>query len=353
MSVMSIFQQLFGKPWAGCATIWPSMKKLGLTTALTILFVGAQPALPASANPTAQQLLITATQQANFFGDQGNPVQLDVDFVAQINGPNQGHLTLRQQGNDRWWRKIVMGDFEEIEIRNGDRFYTSRNIGSTPLRVRELISLLQVGEDAEGLLAKKQRQRVENGVEITCLQVERHNDMGKPHEFCMNSATHEIVSDEWQVPPDGRHREQYTDYLDFSGHRYPRKLQLVVNGIVVITANVDNLTTTAFDQRLLVPPTGAIERRHCTDRKPPIPIRKPNPFYPQSARHNRVTGDTTVAMTVLTDGSVSDVHLIGGAASSLDDAALQTLKSWTFKPSMCGADPVVSDIVVVVNFRLN
>jgi TonB family protein len=63
-------------------------------------------------------------------------------------------------------------------------------------------------------------------------------------------------------------------------------------------------------------------------------------------------GDTTVAMTVVTDGYVTDIQIVGSAARSMDDATLQTLKSWRFKPAMCGADPVVSDIEVVVSFRL-
>ena len=63
-------------------------------------------------------------------------------------------------------------------------------------------------------------------------------------------------------------------------------------------------------------------------------------------------GDTIVAMTILTDGSVSGIQLVGSAARSMDDATLQTLRSWKFKPAMCGADPVVSDIEVVVSVRL-
>ena len=244
-----------------------------------------------------------------------------------------------------------MGDFEQIEIRNGDRQYTSRNLSFTPVRIGELISLLQFAESSEGLLAKKQKERVENGIEMACIRVEREA-RGKTHEVCVNSASHEIVSDEWQEPPDERRREQYSDYFDFGGHRYPRKLQLLVNGIEVITAAVDSLTTTAFDQTLLVSPKGAIERRQCADMKHAVPVKTPDPMYPKSASQNKLMGDTTVAMTVLADGSVTDIQLVGRAARSMDDVTLQTLKSWRFKPAMCGAEPVVSDIEVVVSFRL-
>lgn len=317
----------------------------------TILLLGGLP-LFGSTNPAAQQLLITAKQQANLFHDQTNPIQMDVDFLVQINVPKQGHLTLKWQAKDRWWRRIVMGNFEQIEIRNGDRLYTSRTLGFTPERIVELISLLEFAEGSEGLVAGKQKERVENGVEMVCIRVEGEQ-RGKKHEVCVNAATHDILSDEWQEPPDERRTEQYSDYFDFGGHRFPRKFQLRVDGINVLTANVENLTTSAFDETLLVAPKGAIERRKCADMTHVVPLRTPDPMYPKSASENKLTGNTIVAMTVLTDGSVTDIQLVGRAARSMDDATLQTLKSWRFKPAMCGTDPVVSDIEVVVSFRLH
>jgi hypothetical protein len=191
-------------------------------TLATVLMVGGLPLLFGdSTNPAAQQLLVTAKQQASLFHDQPSPIQLDVDFIEQVNAPTQGHLTLKWEARDRWWRRIVMGDFEQIEIRNGDRQYTSRNLGFTPVRIGELISLLQFAEGSEGLLAKKQKERVENGIEMVRIRVEGEG-RGKTHEVCVNSASHEILSDEWQEPPDERRREQYSDYFDFGGHRYPR-----------------------------------------------------------------------------------------------------------------------------------
>lgn len=325
------------------------MKKVMLAT---VLLVGNLPLLMGSSTDAAtQQLLVTAKQQASLFHDQATPIQLDVDFVAQMNVPTEGHLTLKWQANDHWWRRVVMGDFEQIEIRNGDRQYTSRNLSFTPPRIGELIRLLQFAEGSEKLLAKKQKERTSNGIEMVCIRVEGPIK-GNAHDVCVNSVSHDIVSDEWKELPDERRIERYTDYFDFGVHRYPRKLQLLANGITVITANVDNLTTAAFDQTLLVPPKGAIERRQCADMKRPVPVRAPDPMYPKSARENKLTGNTTVAMTVQTDGSVSDIRLAGSAARSMDDATLQTLKNWKFKPAMCGSEPIVFDIEVVVSFRL-
>jgi hypothetical protein len=45
------------------------------------------PCLLASTNPDAQQLLATARQQGDIFGDHGTPLELQIDFVAQLNVP--------------------------------------------------------------------------------------------------------------------------------------------------------------------------------------------------------------------------------------------------------------------------
>jgi TonB family protein len=325
------------------------MNKLVLATAL---FLSSASPLIGATDPAAQQLLISAKQQASLFHDQASPFQIDVDFVVQMKVSTQGHLTLKWQAKDRWWRKIVMDRFEQIDIRSDDRLYTSRNIAFTPIRIRELVSLLQFTEDSAGLRVRKQKQGVENGIEISCLKVEQENLKAKPHEVCINPASQEILRDQWQEPPDERREEQYSDYLDFGGHHFPRKLQLVVNGSVVVKAEVQNLTATVFDQALLLPPRGAIERRQCSEMKHAVALKTPEPMYPKSASQNKLMGDTSVAMTILTDGSVSDVRLIGTATRSMDDATVQTLKGWKFKPAMCGSEPVVSDIEVVVSFRL-
>ncbi|HEY3972440.1 MAG TPA: energy transducer TonB [Candidatus Sulfotelmatobacter sp.] len=321
------------------------MKKLSLTV---ILFLCGIQMLSASTDP--RELFLAARHQSNLFEDD-TQFQLDVDFHAQMQIPAQGHLTLKWAGKDRWWRKVVMGSFEQVDIRNGDKLYTTRNASFTPVRVGELFTLLQLSEPIAPQVVKKQKERVENGIQMTCLRVQEARARSTPHEICMNSA-HEILSDEWKEYPDDQRSGRYSGYFDFRAHRYPRTLELVVDGSKVITANVNELTAATFEENLLVPAKGAIERRKCAGITPPVPVRTPNPTYPRSNSQNGLMGDSTVAMTVLADGSVSNIQLVGTATHSMDDATMQTLRGWKFKPAMCGADPVVSDIEVVVSFRL-
>lgn len=84
------------------------MKQLLIATALLFASV---PQLLGNIDPAARELLLTAMRQSSLYSDQANPLQLDVDFVAQVNTPEQGHLTLKWAAKDRWWRKVVIGDF--------------------------------------------------------------------------------------------------------------------------------------------------------------------------------------------------------------------------------------------------
>ena len=324
------------------------MKKVFLSS---LFLLATTPILLAGVDPAAQQLLNAAEQQADLFNQDVGPFRLEIDFVAQVQVPTQGHVTFRWEASNRWWRKVTMGLFQQIDVRNGEKLYTSRNAPFTPVRVQQLLNLLQVAENPDHLEAKKQKDRAEQGLAIRCVQVEEDKKV-ETHELCVNPISREILSDEWKTRPDGRSRLAYSDYLEFRGHRYPRKTELFENGIKAITEQVVSLSTAPLDDGLLVPPKGAIERRQCADMKHAVPVKTPDPLYPKSASQNRLVGDTTVSMTVFADGSVGEIQLIGSSAHSMDDATLQTLKGWKFKPAICGAEPVVSDIEVVVSFRL-
>ncbi len=318
----------------------------------TVFLLAAARLSQAGADPSAQELLIGAERQVDLFNRDASPFQLEIDFVAQVQVPTKGHLTYRWEARDRWWRKVSMGAFQQIDVKNGEKLYTSRNAPFTPVRVRQLLNSLQISENPDRLQAKKQKQWVERGLAITCMQVEKGGEKSEVHELCVNPTSREILSDEWKVRPDGSGRLEYSDYLEFRGHRYPRTAERFENGIKAITAQVASLTTAPLDEALLAPPEGAIERRQCAGMKHAVPVKTPDPLYPKSTSQNRLMGDTTVSMTVFADGSVGDIQLIGSSTHSMDDATLQTLKEWKFKPAMCGAEPVVSDIEVVVSFRL-
>lgn len=115
------------------------MKWLSLTT---LGFCGGGTALFASSGPAAQRQLAAAMQKADIFHDRASPLALDIEFVAQVNISTKGFMILKWEAKDRWWRQVVMGNYGQIEVRNGERLFTLRNKGFTPQRARQLINLI-------------------------------------------------------------------------------------------------------------------------------------------------------------------------------------------------------------------
>jgi TonB family protein len=245
--------------------------------------------------------------------------------------------------------EITVGPYQEVDLKNGERLFTSRNAPFTPVRIQQLVQMLSVAQDSE---RPEKNLKQKKGVAIMCMQLREPAKGSDPHELCFNPASNEILSDEWKTTPDAKSRSEYSGYFEFRGHRYPSEMEHFENGIKAVAARVVSLSTVSFDETLLVPPQGAMERRQCRGIQHAVAVKTPDPSYPKSASENRLMGDTTVSMTVLADGSVGGIQLIGSAGRSMDDVTLKTLQGWKFKPAMCGTEPVISDIEVIVSFRL-
>ena len=83
-------------------------------------------------------------------------------------------------------------------------------------------------------------------------------------------------------------------------------------------------------------------------------LRNPPPRYPVSARRNGEQGTVTLRVFVTKEGvpaSVS-VHTTSGSPS-LDQAALEAVKSWKFVPARQGTEPVDASVLVPIVFRLD
>jgi TonB family protein len=305
-----------------------------------------------SVDPAEQQLLSSARDLVNIRSTDGNPFQLEADIRLQINVPQDGHLTWKWAAKTAWSQEITLGDYTQINVRQADTLYISRNGSFTPLRVSELEDLVDIFRADVELQIDKVKHENTNGNDSQCMQVRPRSG---PHvgntkrELCIDRATKEILSDEVREDHEFR-RKEFTDFAPFRWHRYPRQLKLLENGSAVVKVWVTSLQDATFDERTFVPPPGAIARRQCEHMIHPVPLKTPNPAYPRSAAQNRMSGTVTVALTVLPDGSVTDLHVVGGAGREMDQVTEQTVRKWKFKPAMCGAEPVADDIHVQVNF---
>ncbi|MFN7965753.1 MAG: energy transducer TonB [Acidobacteriota bacterium] len=87
------------------------------------------------------------------------------------------------------------------------------------------------------------------------------------------------------------------------------------------------------------------------DLLPPEVIQKVEPDYPLDAREQRLEGKVILQIVVREDGSVTDVKVLR-SIELLDQAAVEAVRQWRYKPAMKAGRPVPAYVTVTVNFRL-
>jgi protein TonB len=86
---------------------------------------------------------------------------------------------------------------------------------------------------------------------------------------------------------------------------------------------------------------------------PPKPVKTPAPHYPPLAVQAGIEGTCVIRAVIDTLGTVVDVEVfISSGNTLLDDAALQTFRTYTFTPAVQHDRPVSVWIRMPVTFRL-
>jgi protein TonB len=79
----------------------------------------------------------------------------------------------------------------------------------------------------------------------------------------------------------------------------------------------------------------------------------PNPPYTEEARKARFQGTVLLEVLVLPDGRASEARVLRGLGMGLDESALETVRTWRFKPAMgSGRRPVAVVTSVEITFHL-
>lgn len=82
----------------------------------------------------------------------------------------------------------------------------------------------------------------------------------------------------------------------------------------------------------------------------PVPVTQVQPTYPEFAREAQIQGRVTLHVLVGKDGRVKNVKVIKGV-TGLNDAAVEAVKKWVFKPALSNNKPVAVWVEVPVDFH--
>jgi protein TonB len=81
-------------------------------------------------------------------------------------------------------------------------------------------------------------------------------------------------------------------------------------------------------------------------------MKKIAPNYPPLAKSARVSGVVHLAAVIAKDGTIQELHVTGGPAL-LQQAAMDAVKQWVYRPTLLNGEPVQVETTIDVNFTLN
>jgi protein TonB len=82
----------------------------------------------------------------------------------------------------------------------------------------------------------------------------------------------------------------------------------------------------------------------------PVLLLKGEPAYPQAARRAGLGGRVTLRAVIAEDGSVESVEVFSSTNSLFDDAAVDAVRKWRYRPALMNGRPVRVYFSVVVSF---
>ena len=88
------------------------------------------------------------------------------------------------------------------------------------------------------------------------------------------------------------------------------------------------------------------------DVRPPEKISAPQPQYTEIARKARIQGVVIVQAIIDKQGNVTNVKVLKGLPMGLEEAAVDAIKQWKFRPATLNGKPVTVYYNLTVNFKL-
>ena len=87
------------------------------------------------------------------------------------------------------------------------------------------------------------------------------------------------------------------------------------------------------------------------DLNAPVPLRKIDPKYPQTAIQEHIQGEVILYGVIRPDGSVDSIQLVRGIDEQLDANAVAAFAQWKFEPATKSGQPVALEAIVHIPFR--
>lgn len=85
---------------------------------------------------------------------------------------------------------------------------------------------------------------------------------------------------------------------------------------------------------------------------PPVATYSPEPKYPDNERKAGREGAVVLQLVIGTDGATHDISVARSLSPNFDQAAMDSVKTWTFSPAKKNGKPIPLHTQIQVEFHL-
>lgn len=315
-----------------------------------LLLTSFTPRALADSKQQEGEALVARARQLWAIRAPGNPAfRLKAQFRFPNSKPGEGEGEYLEvwASPQQWRREIVVGDHRQIEVGGEDKRWVLNDLALNSLRLLRVPELLSLGDlNLEQFKVKKIRKETSAGIQAHCVEVKpSDNDVVT---FCFEVASGLLLLTVNPVSM-GKTSYQYSDYASFGNHSYPHKLRAFSGGTAYLEVEVTELSPEpAPEASLFVSPEGSQQLPVCLKIEPPKPLSDPEPVYPRGQ-----AGNARVMLWIIVgiDGKPSDLRVALSSGDAFDNAALDAVRRWTFRPAMCAGQPIAVQVSIEINFR--
>lgn len=178
-----------------------------------------------------------------------------------------------------------------------------------------------------------------------------HDDeFGRRQEFCFDKSRGQLVASSLPFFVKGGELVRkcaFTDFQQFGSKLFPHSVYCMEGEQQVFQARVTQLALQEPDQSMFEMPAGAKEFANCpVHLSPPRAVESPEPA--------RIEGGPVVLLLDVTrDGKPDGITVTTSGGAEMDNAAIQAVSHWKFKPAMCEGEPMETRISVAVTSHIN
>ncbi|HEX2714161.1 MAG TPA: energy transducer TonB, partial [Candidatus Acidoferrales bacterium] len=148
---------------------------------------------------------------------------------------------------------------------------------------------------------------------------------------------------------EGEVEKEYSEYIPWGGKVFPGVLRTTEGGKRVVEMRVEEISANASpDPAIYQPPPGSEAWAWCNNPDRGRVLDRVQPVYPAQAKLELRSGKVSVYAVIGVNGRLTNLRIARSAGPDLDNATLDAVKRWRYRPTSCNGVSIRDEVVIDV-----